>query len=80
MGSVLFNALNIAPTISPDRDDLSGTINLGAEVINPLTQIEQTFNDLETNRLSGNVKADYEYIEGFKINGRYGFNYTNLNK
>lgn len=78
LGSVLFNAINIAPVISPDRDNLDGTINLGAEVVNPLTQLEQTFNDFETNRLSGNVKADLEYIDGFTITGRYGFNYSNL--
>ena len=79
LGSVLFNAVNIAPTINSNMDDISGTINLGAEVINPITQIEQTFNDYETNRLSGNFKADLEYLDGFTITGRYGFNYTNLN-
>ena len=78
LGSVLFNAVNISPTIAPERENLAGTINLGAEVINPLTQIEQTFNDFETNRLSGNFKAEYEYIEGFTLTGRYGFNYSNL--
>jgi len=78
LGSVLFNAINIAPVISQDRDNLDGTINLGNEVVNPITQLEQTFNDFETNRLSGNFKADYEYIDGFKITGRYGFNYSNL--
>ena len=46
LGSVLFNALNIAPTI-PVRDELGAyslAEGLGAEVINPLAQIENTFN------------------------------------
>lgn len=79
LGSVLFNAANIAPIINPNQDNLDGTIDLGNEVVNPLTQINQTFNDFESNRLSGNFKADLEYIDGFTLTGRYGFNFSNLN-
>ncbi len=79
LGSVLFNAANIAPVISPNQDNLDGTIDLGNEVINPLTQINQTFNDFESNRLSGNFKADLEYVEDFVLTARYGFNFSNLN-
>lgn len=79
LGSVLFNAANIAPIISPDRDNLDGTIDLGNEVVNPLTQINQTFNDYESNRLSGNFKAELEYIEDFVLTARYGFNHSKLN-
>lgn len=78
LGSVLFNALNIAPIISRDRDNLTGTINLGNEVVNPLTQLNQTFNDFESKRLSGSFQAELEYIEDFKLTGRYGFNSSNL--
>jgi TonB-linked SusC/RagA family outer membrane protein len=79
LGSVLFNAANIAPIISPGQDNLDGTIDLGNEVVNPLTQINQTFNDFESNRLSGNFKADLEYVEDFVLTARYGFNFSNLN-
>ncbi|MFO7744970.1 MAG: SusC/RagA family TonB-linked outer membrane protein [Psychroflexus sp.] len=79
LGSVLFNAINIAPTISPNRDNLNGTIDLGNEVVNPLTQINNTFNDFESNRLSGSFQAEFEYIEDFKLTARYGFNSSNLN-
>ena len=79
LGSVLFNALNMAPVISPDRDNLDGTIDLGNEVVNPLTQLNQTFNDFESNRLSGFFKADFEYIEDFKLTARYGFDSSKLN-
>jgi TonB-linked SusC/RagA family outer membrane protein len=80
LGSVLFNALNIAPVISPDQDNLDGTIDLGNEVINPITQLEQTYNDVEANRLSGNISAELEYIDGFTLTGRYGFNYVNTSR
>lgn len=79
LGSVLFNAANIAPIISPDQDNLDGTIDLGNEVVNPLTQINQTFNDFESNRLSGTFQAELDYIEDFQLTARYGFNYSNLN-
>ncbi|MFD0931571.1 SusC/RagA family TonB-linked outer membrane protein [Psychroflexus salinarum] len=79
LGSVLFNAINIAPTISPNRDNLNGTIDLGNEVVNPLTQINNTFNDFESNRLSGSFQAELEYIKDFKLTARYGFNSSNLN-
>lgn len=79
LGSVLFNALNIAPIISRDRDNLDGTIDLGNEVVNPLSQINNTFNDFESNRLSGSFQAELEYIKDFKLTGRYGFNSSKLN-
>jgi len=79
LGSVLFNAINIAPTISRNRDNLDGTIDLGNEVVNPLTQINNTFNDFESNRLSGSFQAELEYVEDFTLTARYGFNTSNLN-
>jgi TonB-linked SusC/RagA family outer membrane protein len=79
LGSVLFNALNIAPTINQNRNNLVGTIDLGNEVVNPLTQINNTFNDFESNRLSGNVVAELEYIQDFELTARYGFNSSKLN-
>lgn len=79
LGSVLFNAINIAPVINPNRDNLDGTIDLGNEVVNPLTQINNTFNDFESNRLSGSFRAELEYVEDFKLTARYGFNSSNLN-
>jgi TonB-linked SusC/RagA family outer membrane protein len=79
LGSVLFNAINIAPVINRSQNNLDGTIDLGAEVVNPLTQINNTFNDFESNRLSGSFKAELEYIKDFKLTARYGFNSSKLN-
>ncbi|TVR77938.1 MAG: TonB-dependent receptor [Saprospirales bacterium] len=74
LGSVLFNALNIAPTIDKGVDDLTGEINLGNEVVNPLTQIRNTYNDSRTNRLSGTVQLKYDYARNLDIQARMGFN------
>ncbi len=77
LGSVLFNAANIAPTISTDQDNLDGTINLGNEVVNPLTQIENTFNSNIVNQLSGTFQATLDYAKNLSLQGRIGFNTSN---
>lgn len=77
LGSVLFNAINIAPTIDPSLDDITGQINLGNEVINPLPQIRNTYSKTISDRLSGNVKLSIDYLENFNLEGRLGFNSTN---
>ncbi len=77
LGSVLFNAINMAPIIDPSVDNLDGEIDMGNEVINPLTQIRNTFNESIANRLSGNIQLEFEYAKNLKLEGRYGFNTTN---
>lgn len=74
LGSVLFNALNMAPTIGRDVDNLEGEINLGNEVVNPLTQIRNTYNDSRTNRLSGTAQLKYDYLPNLELQVRMGFN------
>lgn len=77
LGSVLFNAANIAPTISPSQYNLDGTISLGNEVVNPLAQIENTHNKYITNRLSGTFQATLAYAKNLELQGRIGFNTSN---
>ncbi|MBZ9651703.1 TonB-dependent receptor [Psychroflexus sp. CCL10W] len=74
LGSVLFNAINISPTIDQSVDDLTGQIDLGNEVINPLTQIDNTFNQVINNRLSGTFQIDYDYAKNLNLTARIGFN------
>ncbi len=77
LGSVLFNAINMAPTIGRDVDNLTGEIDLGNEVVNPLTQIRNTYNEGIANRLSGNIHATFEYMDNVDIQARVGFNSAN---
>lgn len=74
LGSVLFNAINIAPTIGPSVDNLDGQIDLGNEVVNPLTQIDNTFNQVINNRLSGTFQVNYDYAKNLNLQARIGFN------
>ncbi|WP_188404882.1 SusC/RagA family TonB-linked outer membrane protein [Psychroflexus salis] len=77
LGSVLFNAINMAPTIGRNVDNLTGEIDLGNEVVNPLTQIRNTYNEGIANRLSGNIHATFEYMKNVDIQARIGFNSAN---
>ncbi len=77
LGSVLFNAINMAPTIGPDVDDLTGQIDLGIEVVNPLTQIRNTYNTGVTNRLNGMFRAQLDYAKNLDLQARIGFNNAN---
>ena len=62
----------------------SGTFNLvpstpgyGNEVINPLAQIDNTYNSYNQQRLNGNFVLQYKPITEIKITTRYGFGSAN---
>ncbi|GLB52791.1 SusC/RagA family TonB-linked outer membrane protein [Neptunitalea chrysea] len=82
LGSVLFNAINTPPTLSTHDNDgnytlVPSTTGLGTEVINPLAQIANTFNDYNYKKTSGNFGLDFTPIEGLTLTGRVGFNTSN---
>lgn len=70
LGTPLFNALNYSPTFSLDQEDTNGF--LGNEVINPLSQIANTYNEFNGNSIEGTFQLDYSPIEGLKITSRIG--------
>ncbi|MDT0690827.1 TonB-dependent receptor [Salegentibacter sp. F188] len=71
LGSVLFNALNIAPTFAVDQEDLEG--RLGNEIINPLAQIENTFNDYNLNKFNGSGSLIFTPIPQLEFTSRIGY-------
>lgn len=78
IGSVLFNALNMPPTLRPYQQDGSFTLaeGLGAEVINPLAQIANTYNETSTNRFAGTAGLTFEPIDGLTFTSSMPFNYS----
>ena len=80
LGSVLFNALNNAPTFTVKDDDGNFTLaeGMGNEVINPLAQIESTFNRTKVNKISGNFGLNYEFLKGLSIESNIQFNYAEV--
>jgi TonB-linked SusC/RagA family outer membrane protein len=82
IGSVLFNAIN-SPATLPVYDAagnytlIPDTPGYGNEVINPLAQIENTYNSYNQKKIYGNVVLQYKPIKEFKVTSRYGFNSGN---
>lgn len=85
LGSVLFNAINTPAIYTPFNDNGDYTVlptgnanipgsNLGNEIINPLAQIANTFNDYKLRRISTVVGADYEPIKDLVFTTRFGYN------
>ena len=82
LGSVLFNAVNMPSTV-PVYDETGNYFlapaNLGIEIINPLQQISNTFNDYDLSKLNGNLGLEANFAQHFTATGRIGFNTTNTN-
>lgn len=82
LGSVLFNALNVPSTLSPYDNDgnftlVPNTAGLGNEIINPLAQIANTYNDYSFKKINGNFGLEYKLFNGFVVSSSMGFNTSN---
>lgn len=80
LGSVLFNAVNMPSTVP--IYDVNGNYynapgNLGIEIINPLQQIANTFNDYDLNKWNGNLGLESNFAEHWSATARIGFNTMN---
>lgn len=82
LGSVLFNAINTPSTLSVfdtngDYTLVPSSPGFGIEVINPLVQVDNTFNDYKLKKLNGTFSIDYNVLKNLKVTGRMGFNSSN---
>ncbi|WP_264536930.1 SusC/RagA family TonB-linked outer membrane protein [Flavobacterium sp. N1736] len=80
LGSVLFNALNVPGTFNVYDDNGDFTkipTTLGNEIINPLAQIDNTYNDYNYKKINGNFGLDYKIFKGFVLSSSIGFNTSN---
>jgi len=79
--SVLLNAVNAPTTIKPY--DVNGNYSifpggsLGNEMINPLAQIDNTYNNYNFKQISGNFGLDYKLFKDFVISSNLGFKSAN---
>jgi TonB-linked SusC/RagA family outer membrane protein len=82
LGSVLFNAVNMPATVpiyDVDGEYFLAPANLGIEIINPMAQIANTFNDYKLNKLNGNFGLEASFAKHFTATARVGFNTANTN-
>jgi TonB-linked SusC/RagA family outer membrane protein len=80
IGSVLYNSLNNTPTL-PVRDEngeFTLAEGLGNEVINPLAQIENTYNKTRVRKISGSFGLNYSFLEHFSVESRIQLNYAEV--
>ncbi|MEZ0129955.1 SusC/RagA family TonB-linked outer membrane protein, partial [Flavobacterium sp. LBUM151] len=82
LGSVLFNALNVPATLSAydangNYSLVPSTTGLGTEIINPLAQIDNTYNKYNYKKLNGNFGLEYKIFKGFVLSSTIGFNTSN---
>ena len=77
IGSVLFNAINNSP-ISPIYDD-KGKFTYAegiGDVINPVAQMANTYNNASTNKVVGNLGLNYEITPELSLSARAGYSYA----
>ncbi len=80
IGSVLFNALNNAPTFSvvDEQGEFTLSPGLGAEVINPVAQIANTYNEALVNKTTGSFGLTYSFLDHFEVQSRFQANYSDV--
>lgn len=76
IGSVLFNTINAYPTEPVFVGNRFSYLENVADIINPLAQIENTFNETFVNKLVGKQELSYKINEHFNLNGRAGYNFA----
>ncbi len=77
--SILGSAINFDPTV-PVYNAVPNTVGqygfsnlLLSEVFNPLTKLENTYNQNRGNKLYGKFEFQYDVMKNFKITTRYGY-------
>jgi TonB-linked SusC/RagA family outer membrane protein len=80
IGSVLYNALNNAPTFSVRDENGNFTLaeGLGNEVINPVAQLNDTWNETRVRRINGNFGLNYTFFENWQVESRIQMNYSEV--
>jgi TonB-linked SusC/RagA family outer membrane protein len=77
IGSVLYNTINAYPTESVRQADGSYSyLELVNDIINPLAQMENTFNQANTNKFVGKEEIVADLGEHFEWTNRFSFNYA----
>lgn len=81
--SVLGNAINYDPTVSV-VNNVPNTIGqygfstlIKSENINPLTQLENTYNINRGGKLYGKFELQYDILKNLKLTNRFGYTYYN---
>jgi TonB-linked SusC/RagA family outer membrane protein len=84
INSVISNALNFDPTAPIYNSDpnvygkYSVSNNILSEIYNPLTQLYDTHNEDNTNKLYGKLELQYKVLKNLTLTSRYGYTNTDV--
>lgn len=85
--SIIGSAINFDPTVSilntvPNTVGTYGYSNLLlSEIFNPLTKLENTYNESNGNKLYGKIELQYDVLKNLKLTTRFGYSkWTNVTK
>jgi TonB-linked SusC/RagA family outer membrane protein len=80
LGSVLFNALNMAPTLTVRDANGDYTIaeGLGNEVINPIAQTADAYNRSRIDKISANAGLSFNFLDHFTAQANIQYNYAEV--
>lgn len=77
--SIIGSALNFDPTV-PVYNTVPNTIGtygfsnlLKSEIFNPLTKLENTYNQNNGNKLYGKIELQYDILKNLKVTSRFGY-------
>ncbi|MGM0580402.1 MAG: SusC/RagA family TonB-linked outer membrane protein [Bacteroidota bacterium] len=76
IGSVLYNTVNAYPTEPVRVDGRYSYLDNVADIINPIAQMENSFNETFVNKITGKQELAYDINDHFTVNGRIGYNYS----
>ena len=80
LGDVLFNAPNMSPNtpIYDANGNYGISTTITQEVKKPLAQISNTYNEGNTNKITGKIELEYDVLKDFTITSRLGYNYVDI--
>ncbi|WP_179319055.1 SusC/RagA family TonB-linked outer membrane protein [Winogradskyella helgolandensis] len=77
--SILGNAINFDPTVSPYNNDANDFATYGysnlllSEIFNPVQRLENTYNENNGNKLYGKFELQYDVLDNLKVTSRFGY-------
>jgi len=77
--SIIGSALNFDPTVAVFNNDPNtiGTYGFSnlllSEVNNPITKLEDTYNESNGDKFFGKVELQYEVLDGLRVTSRFGY-------
>ena len=79
INSVLSNSLNFDPTVNPYENGSFGiSETITQEIINPLAQIDNTYNEGNTNKLTGKIELQHDLMDNLKVTSRFGYTFVDI--